>query len=259
MMRWLVLLLIATSTPALSASQANPNVMNIDSVTILASSSVTVPITEISKLYSRTYNIDVNTVYNASGELLTDIKEGDPADIIITPSKFHLDEMKAEGLLDPSTITEIASNRLVLVASKHMQVEKAEHIEETLTNVRNKTLMIIGDPEMTSLGHATVDALKKMKLWLLFDKRVVPAATSTKAADYIIKGESAGIIYVSDAMLYKNDLNELGVIPPEMYEPVKYYAAVVVSGNMVKARKYLTYLKSKPAQGILKDDGFVVE
>lgn len=258
-MRWLAILLIALAFPAFAAPKQNVNVMNIESITILASSSLTVPITEISKQYSRLYNTDVNTVYDASGELLLDIEDGDPADIIITPSKKHLDEMKAEGLLDNSSITEIAGNTLAIVSSKKMHIEKADHIEETLMNVHNKALMIIGDPEMTSLGSATVEMLKKVKLWPLFEKRVVLAPTSTKAADYIIKGESAGVIYASDAHLYNKELTTIDIIPNGLHEPVKYYAAVVVSGNMVKARKYLKHLTSKRAKVILKENGFVVQ
>ena len=73
------------------------------SITVLASSSMTLPLAEIAKLYARQNNIDVNTVYEATPELLEKIKAGDPADVVITPDIKYLDQMKEEGLIEPDS------------------------------------------------------------------------------------------------------------------------------------------------------------
>ena len=166
--------------------------------------------------------------------------------------------MKEEGLIDNKTITVIAANSLEIVAAKKMKFVAAGDIKETLNNLRNKTLLIIGDPVSTGLGESTREALQKLKMWPVFEKLTVRAPTSSKAIDLIIKGESAGIVYKTDALLYNEKVDNLGDIPTSLHEPIDYYAAVVVGDNMERAREALKFLKTKPAKEIFKSNGFVV-
>ncbi len=252
----LTFIFVLLCTPA-TAIEDSEDTMNIESVTILAASSLTVPVTEIAKLYSRDSRIDVNTVYEDSDELLTKIEEGDPADIIITPSKRLFEKMKAEGLLDNKSIKTIAANSLSIVASREMKLEKSPDIKNILQQIHNKQLLIIGDPSSTSLGEASRESLKKLGVWPEFENRSVLAPTSSKTVDLIIKGQSAGIIYATDAQLYADKINNLGAIPGSMHQPITYYAAIVVGDNMERAREALKFFDSTAAKNILKADGFL--
>ena len=106
------------------------------------------------------------------------------------------------------------------------------------------------------MGNYTKQALENLKLWPNFEKFVVPAPTSAKTVDLIIKSQGAGVIFTSDLTLYKDRLNNLGTFPPTSHPPVAYYGAVVVSDNMEKARSFLKFLNAKPAKDIFKTDGF---
>jgi len=242
-------------TPAYAVEDSEET-MNIQSVTILAASSVTVPVTEIAKLYSRKSGIDVNTVYEDSDELLKRIEEGDPADIIVTPNKDLIEKMKAEGLVDASSIKIVAGNSLNIVASKKMVLEENPDIKNILQQIHNKALIIIADPSTTALGETSRESLQKLKMWPQFENRAVLAPTSSKAIDLIIKGESAGIVYATDAKLYADKINNFGAIPASMHKPVVYYVAIVVSDNMDHARETLKFFESKTAKNIFKTNGF---
>lgn len=252
------LLLLMPFTASAATEADNEDAMNIESLTVLSSSSLTVPLTEISKQYSRDSNTDINVVYNASADLIKAIEEGDPGDIIITSSRAYFDKLKNEGLIDNTTVTTIAGNSLSVIAAKEMKLEPGDY-KSVLQQIYNKTLMIISNPETTALGTVTREALQKLGLWQGFEKRVVLAPTSLKTVDLIIKGQSAGIVYTTDALLYAEKIDKLSELPANSYEPITYYAAVVVSSNMDKARKFLKYLSSKPAKQILKQDGFLVK
>lgn len=258
-MRYLIAFLLLFSTASFAAKDAGQP-KNIDSVTVLASSSMTVPIAETSKLYSRNYNVDVNAVFESSTELYNKIEDGDPADIIVTPDKNLLAQLKEHGLIDSTSKIIIAGNHLVIVTAKDMKfVTDKTDAKDILNEIYNKTIMTISDTNTTSLGFFTRQALQKMGLWQKFERRVQLGPTSSKTTDLIIKGQSAGVVYATDAELYKDKINLLATIPDTMHDPVEYYAAVVVGDNMDKARKYLEYLSSDEAKQIFKMRGFVVK
>ena len=259
---FVIVLAIILSVAAWTNSYAiedSEDTMNIESVTIMAASSLTVPVTEIAKVYSSQAVIDINTVYENSSELLHKIKDGDPADIIITPSKKYIDEMQQEGLIDGNSVKIIAANSLDIVAAKEMTVEKQADVKDTLTKLHNKTLLVMGDPTTTALGDTTREVLQKLKLWQDYDRFMVRAPTASKTIDLIIKGQSAGIVYATDAILYKDKINNLGHIPTSLHTPINYYAAVVVSDNMQRARAALKFLSSSDAKQIFQNNGFVVK
>lgn len=254
-MRNFLLILFLAIPIASQAIEDSEETININSVTIMAASSMTVPVTEIAKQYSRVSRVDVNTVYNDSNELHNQILEGDPADILITADKKLIDEMKEEGLIDATSIKTIGGNNLHLVASKEMVLEKNPDVKNVLQQIYNKSLIIISDPS-TMLGAVSKESLQKLNMWDKFESRAVLAPTSSKAIDLIIKGQTAGIVYGTDAKLYKDQINDFGQIPETAHKPIIYYVAVVVGDNMDRAREALKFINSNNANEIIKSYGF---
>lgn len=233
---------------------------NVESVTVLASSSLTAAITEIARNYSREQKMDLNAVFDSSSELYAKIEDGDPADIVIVSDVYWLDKLEESGLLDADARIKIASNRLALVASNKFDISiESSQLEEMLDYIRNRALMVIADPSTVTLGERTVEVLKNINKWSRFEKFMVLAPTSAKTVDLIIKSETAGIVYSTDAKLYGSSLRYIGDIPSKLHNPVEYYAAVVLGNNMAEAQEFLAYLRSDNAKEVLKNAGFVVE
>ena len=240
--------------------QESAQLQPIESVTVLASSSLTMPISLISKKYSREHAVDVNAVFESAPELLRKIEEGDPADIVITANKLQMDDMQSRGVVDPSSRVILAGNRISLVSSQLFEIEKEnKKLEELLDFSHSRALMIIADPKFVSLGEFSIEMLEKTKKWNKFKNFVVLAPTSSKTADLIVKSQTAGVVYTTDAIIYSKELNHLGMIPDSLHSPIEYHAALVVGNNMTDAKKYLTYLSSNISKNILRDNGFVVE
>ena len=217
------------------------------------------PITELCKLYSLKTAQDINAVFDSAGENIANIEDGDPADIVIIPSRKFFAELNNKGLVDSATEIVLAKNTLSVVTAKALIMPPAADAKTALNNIYNKTLMVMADEENESLGEYTTQALVKMGLWDKFHARVVLAANSSSAVDLIIKGQSAGIIFSSDAKLYAKQLNVVAVIPQNMHKPIEYLAGVVVGKDMEKAKDFLKFLASDPAKQIFKKYGFVVE
>jgi molybdenum ABC transporter molybdate-binding protein len=119
--------------------------------------------------------------------------------------------------------------------------------------------MVMADPEVGALGAASKEVLTNIGRWSKFKKFIVIAPTSAKTVDLIIKSQTAGIVYSTDARLFSEKLNYIGDIPKKLHTPVEYYAAIVLGDNMEEARKFLTYLSEEQAQAELKNSGFIVQ
>jgi molybdate transport system substrate-binding protein len=250
---------ILTLTTTANAVEDKGQPQNVESVTVLVSSSMTAVISEISRNYSREKSIDLNAVFEAPYELVNKIQYGDPADIIIVSDKKWLDTLQEQGMIDPNSRVKIAGNRLSLVASKNFKLDtKSQQLEQVLDLIHNRALMVIGDPNAGTLGKRSEEVLRNVKKLDKFKSFVVLAPTSAKTVDLIIKSQTAGIIYATDARLYNDNLQYIGDIPQKLHKPIQYYAAVVLGNNMREAKKFLDYLKSSSAQKVLEKAGFVL-
>lgn len=234
---------------------------DIDSITVLAPTSLVVPITELCRIYSRKTKQDVNAVFDSSSENAINIEDGDPADIVIVESKKWFDSTDKKGLVDSSTKSILAKNELVVVKSRWLDfsTNNKQNLVTILDGLYNKTLPVIADSNADALGEYTIQALFRVNLWEKYQNRVVLAASSFQTADLIIKGQSAGVVYASDAKLYSSELDELIKIPAKFYKPIEYLAAVVIGEDMEKSRDFLKFLASKEAKIIFKKHGFVVD
>lgn len=233
---------------------------NVESLTVLATSSLTVPISDLTRQYSLENRVDLNSVFDSSSELFAKIDDGDPADVVIVSDPKWLDKLDEMGLIEGKSRVKIASNRLALVASKKFDLKIASsQLEEMLDYIRNRTLMVIADPAVETLGERSVEMLENIKKWERFKKFAVLAPTSAKTVDLIVKSETAGIVYSSDAKLFEDDLFYIGDIPTKLYKPIEYYAAVVLGNNMEGGEKFLQYLSGENAKEVLKNTGFVLE
>lgn len=250
---------ILTSSTSFADSDAGQP-QNVESVTVLAASSLTVPISQASKIYSRDHSVDVNAVFENSSELLNKIEDGDPADIVITSSGKWMDKMQEKGLIDPSSRVILANNRISLVTALEFEIDTEDKkVEELLDFIHSRALMVIGEPGYVRLGDVTIEMLKEVGKWRKFRKFMVLAPTSSKTMDLIIKSQTAGIVYTTDAMLYEDQIEHLGVIPQKLHSPIEYHAALVVGNNMIEARKYLTFLNNKKVKAVFKRNRFVIE
>lgn len=262
MKKFLLAILLLLNIPAF-AEDAEGDIgqpENVESVTVLVSSSMTSPLSLISREYSRTHGVDLNAVFESPAELVLKIDEGDPADIIIVSDQVWLDDLQERGLIDASSRIKIAENRLSLVVSRNFKmVDESKQLESALDYIHSRALMVMANPTTGALGERTAEVLRNIDKWDKFKRFVVLAPTSAKTVDMIIKSQTAGIVYSTDARLYADNLKYIGDIPQTLHDPVEYWAAIVLGNNMDEAREFLSYLSSKPAKEVFTNAGFVVK
>lgn len=231
-------------------------------VSVLAASSLTNVLSELSSIYTRKRGVAVSISFDSSDKLATQIVEGEAADIFISAHTKWMSDLKQRGLIDIFSLANLARNSLVLVASKHIALNTrpimGEDIAKIMSAVGDRAIPVIADPAEVPLGVYTKESLESLKLWEKFNDRVIRTENARAALYLIAKGETLGITYLSDAT-HNPEVDILAHFPETLHEPIIYQAAVVAGENMPRAREFLKFLESKEAKKVFMKYGFVVE
>lgn len=247
---------------------ANADLRGLPNITILASSSLTTPITELAIEYSRQKNITVTASYNSTAEQAWKIEDGESADIFISSHPYWMASLKQMGLIDVYSLTNLVKNKLVLITSAKGKLNEypivAPGLEGKLENLGNRTIMSFGDPNNTALGMYTKQAIERLdelnntKLWEALNTKTIKSLSSKNNLYLIAQGETAGITYYSDAK-GNDEVRILNVVDESLHEPIIYQAAVVAGENMTYARDFLEFIQTDESKLIFKKHGFIID
>lgn len=252
----------------LGANTAQANTHDLPQVTILAASSISEPLTEISRIYSREHNVVVTTSFDGTAELANKIEQGEQADIFISSHQFWMADLKQKGLVDVYSLSNLVQNKLALVVSTKSYLSTyptpGKSFAAKLNYLNRRSIMVMGDFNTSALGRHTAQALqnydtkKGTRLWRSLNNKIIPSISAKSTLYLIANGETAGIVYYSDA--YNNDeVSIVDVIDTTLHDPIIYQAAVVAGENMTIAREFLIFLQSSRAKQIYKKYGFIVD
>lgn len=264
MFRYLLLALFLFLLPF----SANAQMRNPPQITILAASSISGPLTEIVRLYSKEKNVIVTASFDGTAEQASKIAQGEQADIFISAHPLWMSELKQKGLIDVYSLTNVVRNRLALVISSNSKLSSAKALDKGLAaqlNFLNKrSIMVMGDFDSSALGAYTKQTIQNLdtvggyNLWDSLRNRIIPSVSAKNTLYLIAKGETSGIIYYSDS--YNNpEVLVLNVIDESLYDPIIYQGAVVAGENMTLAREFLSFLQTEEAKKIYKKYGFILE
>lgn len=241
---------------------AQAELREVPFISVMAASSLTVPLTELARLYSITSGITVNVTYDSSIELANQLEKGDRTDIFISSSLPPINILKKKELVDMRSISEIATNKLALIAANENGLAHSINmdisIRQMLLIISNRAMLIIGDPDATPLGLYTREMMLNLGLWDRIGPMTIRAETSRIALYLISQGKSLGITYYSDAVGSK-ETNIVAVIPPKFYSAIIYRAVAFEGKNKPFATQFIHFLTSPQAKEIFKRYGFGVK
>lgn len=232
------------------------------SLTVLASSSLTDVMGELTRAYSKNKGYSIGISFGAPADLLSLVEDGESADVFITDDAEGMLNLKQKGLVDVFTISNIAQNKLVLAASKEHYlsrfVRNNTELDKLFEDLSGKVLLVMGDPKEVPVGKRAKEAIEKLGYWDGIGKFIVRTDRDSSTKYLLTNGINAGVMYYTDA--FSNpEINILAEFPTELHSPIIYQAAAVAGLNMPLAREFVEFLKSKEARLVLKRRGFVVE
>lgn len=198
--------------------------------------------------------IDFRNNFGASGTLAREIEQGAPVDAIIAAGAKPVDDLAAQGLLQPGTRSDLLRNALVLIAPQDSKLAAFDELIQPAVR-----LVAMGDPASVPAGQYGLETLNSYKLYDKIKSKIVLGKDVRQVLTYVETGNAdAGLVYATDAHI-SSKVRIVAVAPESAHHPIVYPMAVVAgTRNQQAARDFLAYLGSPAARAIFIRHGFTM-
>ncbi|MDR2844528.1 MAG: molybdate ABC transporter substrate-binding protein [Puniceicoccales bacterium] len=246
---------LRTLTFALAALLAATPVTRAADLLVFAAASLTDALTELAPDYTKATGDTLRFNLAASGALTRQIREGAPADVIISADELRVDQLENGGLLLAGTRKTVLANTLAIVVAAEKPAPVTKPADLAAPAVRR---LAFGDPATVPAGTYSREYLGKLGLWdglqaksvYLANVRAVLAAVESGNAD-------AGIVYKTDALISKK-VKIAYAVSLEDGPAITYPAAVIKTTKSPEAaKKFAAWLSTKEAQAVFAKYGFL--
>lgn len=242
-----LLVLAALAAVSLSGAAAELNVF--------AAASLSDALKELAPVFKEKTGHGLRFNFGASGALVRQIKEGAPADLILSADELRVDQLEKAGLLLEGTRRTILVNQLVVVVASEAGAPVGTLADLTSADVRR---LAIGEPATVPVGTYTKEHLQKLGLWKPLLDRMVPLDNVRAVLAAVETGNAeAGFVYKTDALLSKKV--RIAVTVPLAEGPRITYPVAVLKESAAPdaARAYALFLAGPEAQAIFVRYGFL--
>jgi molybdate transport system substrate-binding protein len=245
----------ALALGAAAAAQAQAPEPEPASVRVLAAASLTEVVEGLAKAFE---GARVVPSFGASSDLARQIADGAPADVFLSASPEWIDFLEQARALDGPAVV-IARNRLVCVAPQGSPLAAggARDPAGLLAHLAKGDLVAIADAGVPA-GEYARRALAHAKLLEAYAPRLVGQKDVRAVLHAVESGEAAaGFVYATDARVAA--VVRLFVVDPGSHPPIEYRAAALRgAARPAEARRFVAFLGSETARGLLAGAGFAL-
>lgn len=223
-------------------------------VRVSAAVSLSDALLELARSYEEATGTRVELNLAGSDTLATQLLAGAPADLFISADAHQMERVQASGSVVAGTRVELLANQLAVV----MPAEGGSMIQEPADLTSDEVRRIaLGDPSAVPAGVYARRYLESIGLWSRLEAKVVPTRDVRAALAVVAQGDAdAGIVYRTD--LSRAAGVELAfVVPLDQTPPIRYPAALLVSGDTERGADFLTFLQQPAARRRFDDAGFI--
>lgn len=225
-------------------------------LTVFAAASLTDVLQEVGEAYAKQTGRRVRFSFASSAVLARQVEAGAAADVFVSADEVWMDYLQQKQRVQVGTRTDIAANRLVLVApvASTLQLKIGPGFALAAALGRDGRIAT-GDPSSVPVGKYAQAALTTLGVWPSVSSRIVGAENVRAALYFVARGEvPLGIVYLTDARA-EPKVRVVDVFPADTHEPVRYPAAAL-NAAMPEAQVFLSYLKGPAAQALFDKAGF---
>ncbi len=224
-------------------------------LTVFAAASLSDALKDLSPLYARATGDTLRFNFGASGALVRQIKEGAPADVILSADELRVDQLEAAGLLATGTRRTILANQLVVIVAGESGAPVA-----TLAALANPAVVriAIGEPATVPVGTYTKAHLQQLGLWAQVSDKCVPLDNVRAVLAAVESGNAdAGFVYRTDALVSRKV--RIAVTVPLGEGPKITYPAAALreAKDATAAAKFVAFLAGPEAQAVFAKHGFL--
>ena len=224
-------------------------------LTVFAAASLSDALKELTPVYAKATGDTLRFNFGASGALVRQIKEGAPADVIISADELRVDQLEKAGLLLAGTRRTILANQLAVVVAGEGGAPVAGLADLAKPEVRR---IAIGEPATVPVGTYAREHLQKLGLWAQVIDKCVPLDNVRAVLAAVEAGNAdAGIVYQTDALISKKV--RIALLVPQAEGPrITYPVAVLRDAKAPEAAKaFAVFLSGPAAQAVFVKFGFL--
>lgn len=218
-------------------------------VLIFAAASLKGPVDQIADRFD---NVVVS--YGGSGTLARQISLGAPADIVLLANNDWMDVLLDGGQVVPESVTNFASNRLVLITGQNdttVTLEPAPFLAAL-----GEGRIAVGLTEAVPAGIYAKASLQSLGLWELTKDQLAEVDNVRAALMLVARGQTPlGIVYQTDVHV-SDAVTEAAVFPAESHPPIQYLGALTHHAN-AEAKTVLDFISEPEGQTTFAGFGFL--
>lgn len=197
-------------------------------------------------------NIKVQTTYDSSGKLQTQIEQGASVDVFMSAAMKQMTALDGKGLITKDSIVQLLENKIVLIVPANSTLGFT-----SFTDVVKADKVAIGDPASVPAGQYAQEALTNLKIWDQVSSKASLGTNVTEVLNWVAEGSAdAGIVYSTDAAS-NTKVKVVAEAPSDSVSKVIYPAGIVkATKNEDAAKAFVEFLKTDEALKIFESYGF---
>ena len=193
--------------------------------------------------------------YAASSAIARQAIAGARADLLITADQDWMDQADAAGVVMPGSRSDLAANRIVLVAPRASTVSFELLPRAPLAATLGDARLAMADPDAVPAGRYGRAALIRLGLWQSVAPRVARAENVRAALALVERGAAPlGIVYATDAK-QSDAVRVVATFEDSLHPPIRYPVALLRAGERDGAR-FRTFLIGSRARKVFEKHGF---
>lgn len=209
---------------------------------------------ELASLFRTQTNHTAVLSFGASGQLLTQVQQGAPFEVLLSADRERPEQAVALGLAVADSRFTYAVGKLVLW-SKSPELVKGE---ATLRTAKFERLAI-ANPETAPYGAAAVEVLQALGVRAAVAPKLVQGNSIAQAYQFIDTG-NAELGFVALSQVVASSAGSRWVVPQSLFTPIRQDAVLLKTGaENVAAREFLAFLKSPAARALIERYGYALD
>lgn len=197
-------------------------------------------------------NITIETTYDSSGKLQSQIEEGADVDVFISAAMKQMNDLNSKGFIKTDSIVELLENKIVLIVPSESKLDILN-----FEDILKAESIAIGDPESVPAGQYAKECLNNLGIWDEVNSKASLGTNVTEVLNWVAEGSAdVGIVYSTDA----NSNDKVKIIdsaPEESVSKVIYPIGIVnTTTKEESAELFAKFLCSDEAIAIFEKYGF---
>lgn len=202
-------LLVALLSPACAPSEGESR----PALLVGVAASIQPVAEELAARFQSEHGTSVTLVAGASGTLAEQLRQGAPLDLIISADSRYTSALAADGLLDPASLTTLATGELVAITNLD---GPADDVASLLRSGAVRQIAL-ANPDIAPYGEAARRYLRDLGVWDEVAERIAYGENVAHAFQFVASG-NAEVGFVPRSLLIASDargIRALAPLPPE--------------------------------------------